>query len=155
VSAPDTGRAATPPPILPHQVAPDDLDDPFWAGCVDHEFLLHRCRECGRAYWPASSCLDHGTTAMEWVPARGTGEVFTYTVFHHAYDPRFADRVPYALAVVQLDEGPFFHTDILECDAGDVYVGMRVEVVYEDVAVDLAIPHFRPTHASADREAPP
>ena len=91
---------------------------------------------------------------MEWVPARGTGEVFTYTVFHHAYDPRFADRVPYALAVVRLDEGPFFHTDILECDAGDVSVGMRVEVVYEDVAADLAIPHFRPIHTPADREAP-
>ena len=48
-----------------------------------------------------------------WVPASGTGEVFTYTVFHHAYDPRFADRVPYTLAVVQLDEGPFFHTDVV------------------------------------------
>ena len=132
------------PPILPFQVAPDDLDDPFWEGCVRHEFLLHRCAECGRAYWPASTCLDHGSASMEWVPASGSGAVFTYTVFHHAYDPRFADRVPYALAVVQLDEGPFFHSDIVGCPVADVHVGMRVAVEYEDVAVDLTIPHFRP-----------
>ena len=137
------GRSSR-PPILPYQVAPDDLDDAFWEGCVRHEFLVHRCTECGRAYWPASSCLDHGSASMRWDPASGTGAVFTYTVFHHAYDPRFADRVPYALAVVQLDEGPFFHTDILGCDAEAVQVGMRVEVVYEEVAVDLVIPHFRP-----------
>lgn len=133
-----------PAPILPFVVAPDDLDDPFWEGCARHEFLVHRCSECGRAYWPASSCLDHGSASMRWEPASGAGTVFTYTVFHHAYDPRFADRIPYALAVVQLDEGPFFHTDILECAADDVHVGMRVEVLYEDVADDLAIPHFRP-----------
>ena len=133
-----------PAPILPFVVAPDDLDDPFWEGCARHEFLVHRCSECGRAYWPASSCLGHGSASMRWEPASGAGTVFTYTVFHHAYDPRFADRIPYALAVVQLDEGPFFHTDILECAADDVHVGMRVEVVYEDVADDLAIPHFRP-----------
>jgi uncharacterized OB-fold protein len=132
------------PPLLPWQVAPDDLDDEFWAGCARHEFLVHRCTECQRAYWPASSCLDHGTRAMQWEPAAGSGTVFTFTIFHHAYDPRFADRIPYAIAVVQLDEGPFFHSDVVDCPPHAVHVGQRVEVVYEDVAPDLAIPHFRP-----------
>jgi uncharacterized protein len=137
------------PPILPWQVAPDDLDDPFWDGCTRHRFLVHRCRECERAYWPASSCVDHGSRAMHWEPARGTGTVFTYTVFHHSYDPRFADRIPYAIAVVQLDEGPFFHTDIVECAPSEVAIGLRVEAVFEEAGEGWVLPHFRPTSADA------
>jgi uncharacterized protein len=65
-------------------------------------------------------------------------------VFHHAYDPRFADRVPYVIAVVALDEGPFFHTDVVGCGPDEVHVGLRVEAEFEDVGDGLGVPHFRP-----------
>jgi uncharacterized protein len=116
---------------------------PFWRACADEQFLVHRCTTCGRAYWPASCCIDHGGAAMQWVQASGRGIVHTYTVFHHAYDPSFADRLPYVIAVVALDEGPFFHTDIVECDPAQVHVGMAVEVVYEHLD-EWTMPHFRP-----------
>ncbi|HEV8298742.1 MAG TPA: OB-fold domain-containing protein [Acidimicrobiales bacterium] len=130
--------------VLPEDAAPDDLDQPFWDACVREEFLVHRCRTCGRAYWPASCCIDHGATAMGWTPATGRGEVHTYTVFHHAYERALADRLPYVIAVVTLAEGPFFHTDIVDCSPDAVYVGMPVEVVWERVRDDCVIPHFRP-----------
>jgi uncharacterized OB-fold protein len=82
---------------------------------------------------------------MRWQATSGKGEVFTYTVFHHAYLPWLIDKVPYIVAVVQLDEGPFFHSDILECAIDNVAVGMRVEVVYEDADDGWVLPHFRPT----------
>jgi uncharacterized OB-fold protein len=134
----------TRPPILPRDVAPDALDDPFWAGCCRKEFLVHRCEVCGRAYWPASCCIEHGAAAMAWHVASGRGRVHTYTVFHHPYDPAFKDRLPYVIAVVELDEGPFFHTDIVDCEPDDVYVDLPVEVVYETVDADTVIPRFRP-----------
>ena len=81
---------------------------------------------------------------MEWVPASGRGTVHTYTVFHHAYDPALADVVPYAVAVVELDEGPFFHTDLVGCPIEDVAIGLEVEVVWELVDAQTVIPHFRP-----------
>ncbi len=81
---------------------------------------------------------------MSWVPGSGRGTVHTYTVFHQPFDPSLADHVPYAIAVVALDEGPFFFTDLVECDPGDVHVGMPVEVVYETVEESVSIPHFRP-----------
>ena len=83
--------------------------------------------------------------------ASGRGEVHTYTIVHHPYDPSLADRVPYALAVVKLDEGPFFHTDIVGCDAADVHVGMRVEVVWERLDAETVIPHFAPEARSRER----
>jgi uncharacterized OB-fold protein len=75
------------------------------------------------------------------------GVVHTYTVFHHAFDPLFADRLPYVIAVVALEEGPFFHTDIVDCAPDAMHVGMPVEVVYEHVDDDCVVPHFRPCAA--------
>ena len=129
--------------LRPADAMVDDLDLPFWRACAGEQFSVHRCAACGRSYWPASCCIEHGGAAMQWVPASGRGVVHTYTVFHHAYDASFADRVPYVIAVVRLDEGPFFFTDIVECDPEAVRVDMAVEVVYEHHD-DWTMPHFRP-----------
>ncbi len=72
---------------IPPNFGADALDDPFWDGCRRHEFLLHVCSVCQRAYWPASSCIDHGWAPMTWRPSSGRGHIHTYTVFHHAYMP--------------------------------------------------------------------
>ncbi|SHN75768.1 Zn-ribbon domain-containing OB-fold protein [Cryptosporangium aurantiacum] len=128
----------------PRDVVPDDLDAPFWDACLRSEFLVQRCGGCGRAYWPASSCPQHGAASMRWEPASGRGTVHTWTVYHHAYDRELADRVPYVLAVVELAEGPFFHTDLVGCDPADVRVGLPVEVVYDTVRPDVVVPRFRP-----------
>jgi uncharacterized OB-fold protein len=128
--------------LRPRDLAPDGLDLPFWNACLEHRFLLHRCEVCGRSYWPASTCVDHGGAAMNWVDATGRGEVHTFTVVHHVYDQSMVDKVPYVVAVVQLDEGPFFHTDIVECRPADVHIGMRVEVTFDDVDTDTVIPRF-------------
>jgi len=128
----------------PEDVAPDDLDDPFWAGCRRGDFLLHRCDECGRHYWPASTCVEHGAVAMTWVPGSGRGVVHTWTVFHRVYAPHLAERVPYVIAVVRLDEGPFFHTDLADCPPGQVTSGMPVEVRFDASAPGTPIPRFAP-----------
>ena len=140
-------------PLRPSDVAPDDLDAPFWDACANHVFLVHRCTACGRAYWPASTCLDHGSAAMEWQPAAGTGEVHTFTVVHHAYDPSITD-LPYVVAVVQLDEGPFFHTGIAGCAPEAVHVGMRVRVTFDPLDDETVIPRFASDPAHMTREAP-
>jgi uncharacterized protein len=137
-------------PLGPREVAPDDLDAPFWDACRNGQFLIHRCTVCDVAYWPASCCLDHGAAPMRWEPASGRGVVHTYTIVHHAYEPSMAGRLPYVLAVVRLDEGPFFHTDIVGCPPGDVSIGQPVVAVYVAVeGSDDVMPHFTP------RAAPP
>lgn len=133
---------------LPAEAMPDELDAPFWEACNRSEFLLHRCATCGRHYWPASCCVDHGGAAMEWVPASGRGEVHTYTVFHRPYHPAFP--VPYSVAVVRLKEGPFFHTNVTGCDLSSLHVGMAVEVAFEEVAPGTRLPVFQPTPEATD-----
>ena len=134
-------------PLRPRDVAADALDEPFWQACREQRFTLHRCTACGRAYWPASCCIEHGSAHMEWRDASGRGEVHTYTIVHHPFDPSLSERVPYALAVVKLDEGPFFHTDLVGCELSRVHVGMRVGVVWDRLDAETVIPRFAPEAA--------
>jgi uncharacterized OB-fold protein len=129
---------------LPSDLMADDIDLPFWEGCRDHEFRVHRCGVCGRANWPAAACVEHGASSGRWVAASGLGHVHTYTIIHQVYAPIYTDQVPYVVAVVKLEEGPFFYTDLLGCDADSVAVGLPVEVEYEDLEDGTVIPHFRP-----------
>lgn len=131
-------------PPSPLDVAPDELDLPFWEATRQHQLLVHRCGRCSRCYWPATCCVTHGGDHMSWVPAAGTGTLHTWTVYHHAYAPHLADQVPYVVGVVTLDEGPFMHTSIVGCEPADLAVGLPVEVAFEDLEDGTALPRFRP-----------
>ena len=117
---------------VPDGIAPlvkGDSDAPFWDAWKDGErFLLHRCAVCNRHEWPATCCPDHGLASMEWVEASGEGVVDTYTIFHRAYSKDLAADVPYALLVVRLDEGPYFHTRLVGAAAETARTGLRVKV---------------------------
>jgi len=49
---------------------------------------------------------------------------------------------------VRLDEGPFFHTDIVGCAPSEVAIGLPVEVMFEEAAEGWVLPHFRPISAN-------
>ncbi len=117
-------------------------DAPFWDAWREAEcFLLHRCGICGRHEWPATCCVEHGLTAMEWVEVPGTGVIDTFTIFYRAYTKELASEVPYTLAVLRLDEGPYFHTRITGIAPENVRTGMRVRL---QTAKGDAFPLFIP-----------
>jgi len=81
---------------------------------------------------------------MEWVETPGQGKLYTYTVLHRALTPSMKDKVPYVVGVVQLDEGPFFHTNIIDCGYDEVEVGMRLTAVMTEHENGMTIPVFQP-----------
>ncbi|HVA23235.1 MAG TPA: OB-fold domain-containing protein [Chloroflexota bacterium] len=122
---------------------------PFWEGLKRHEFLLFRCKRCAACYWPAAYCRNHDDSPsldeMEWVPTSGRGRVHASVVVHQVADQAYADELPYALAIVELEEGPVFPTRVIDCDVAAVRIGLPVEVAYRDVpANDITLPLFRP-----------
>jgi len=125
-------------------VGGDPVDLPFWEACREGRFLLHRCGVCGRHYWPASRCLEHGDQAMAWTPATGRGELYTYTILHHAFTPQMQGKVPYVVGVVKLEEGPFYHANVVDCPPDAVRVGMPLELVMGETVNGLTLPQFRP-----------
>jgi len=87
-------------------------------------------------------CLG-STLAPRQLSGRGT--VYTFTVTDQAFHPFWADRLPYTLVVVELEEqaGLRFLSEIVDVDPDDVAVGMPVEVIWEDVDAEISLPLFR------------
>lgn len=126
----------------------DDVNRPFWDGCRDGVLRLQRC-ECGHLRYPvASLCPRCLSTEATWEDVSGSGEVYSFAVFRHAYNEAWKDRIPYAVALVRLDEGPIVIADIIVEDPAEVRVGMAVGVVFEHVADEIAIPAFAPSGLS-------
>ncbi len=118
---------------------------PFWEGCRRHELLLQHCRACGALqYYPRGVCAGCWRTDLEWRPSRGRGRVYTFTVVHRSQAPGFKDALPYVLAYVELEEGVQVLTTIVGEDPARLAIGMAVEVVFEDVSPEVALPRFRP-----------
>lgn len=125
------------------------LNAPYWDGTAKGELRIQHCNTCGANFrfthpWcPSCWAADPG-----WIVARGTGVVATFSVLHIAPFAAFEDRLPYTLALIDLDEGVRMMANIVECDPKDVKIGMPVTVVYED-RDGVALPQFRPATPSS------
>lgn len=118
---------------------------PYWDGCKRHKLLIQRCQDCGHYRFPPSGlCPKCMSTNAEWARVSGKGKVYSWTIFHYLYHPAFAKDIPYNVAIIELEEGPRMHTNIVECRDEDIYIGMPVEVVFEDISEQIALPKFRP-----------
>ena len=79
-----------------------------------------------------------------WALASGRGHVYTWTVTHRPIDPGFADEVPYAVLVVEMEEGPRLVGNLRDLAPSELTIGLAVEVVFEPVADNVAPHPFRP-----------
>ena len=123
---------------------PSPLTQPFWDAARQRELWVQRCRSCStHLFYPRCLCTTCGSSDVGWVQASGHGTVFTYTVARKPTHPAFADRVPYVIAVVELDEGPKLTTNLVEIDPDDVSIGLRVQATFEDVG-EVTLVNFRP-----------
>ena len=86
---------------------------------------------------------------MGWVQARGTGVVHTFTVVRQTADPFLKARVPYVVAMVELEEGPRIMSNVIGCDVAAVHIGIAVSVTFEDAGEGLSLPMFVPFAAPA------
>ena len=109
------------------------------------ELLLQRCAPARGLRYPAAvvcpKCLS-GEARVAADERRGT--VFSFVVFHRAYHPAWEGKVPYTVALIELDEGPIMLSNVVGVDPAKVAVGLPVEVAFEPQDEALAIPVFRP-----------
>jgi uncharacterized OB-fold protein len=117
----------------------------YWAGTKLGELRIQRCEACSQYYfYPRPSCPNCGSLDVVWVVASGRATLHTYLISHRAA-PGFEDNVPYAIAVVQLAEGPRMMTNIVDIEntPENLVLDMELEVVFEDRGAQ-SVPVFRP-----------
>ena len=133
------------PKAAPIRPAINDVNRPFWDGCRSGQLKVQRCSDCGRLRYPASvvcpECLGSGA---EWQPVSGKGQVFSFVVFHRGYHPAWEGKVPYNVALIELDEGPIMLSNVVEVDNAKLEVGLPVRAAFDAMDDSLAIPVFKP-----------
>jgi len=124
---------------------PSDESKPYWAGLKEHKLMMPRCDDCGK-YWfpPTQFCAHCSSRNWKWTETSGRGKVFSFVVYHRVYHPGFADEVPYAVAVIALDEGPRMLSNVTGIPVEKIVCDMPVEIEYVDITDDATIPKFRP-----------
>ncbi|MGH9028333.1 MAG: Zn-ribbon domain-containing OB-fold protein [Acidimicrobiales bacterium] len=128
----------------------------WWEAAAEHRLVVQRCTSCGRhRHPPGPVCPRCRSSESEWKELAGSGHVYTYTVVRQAFIRALADRLPYVVIAVDLDgaEGVRMVSNLVDTDLATLKVGMAVEVVWEDMGPQLAVPRFR-SAIPAERVAP-
>ena len=127
---------------------PDPATAPYWEGARAGKLRLPRCQDCGEAhFYPRAICPHCRSANLEWIDAQGTGTVFSFTIVQRAPSPAFQSLVPYAVAIVALDEGPHLMSNIVDAAPETVRIGMRVSVCFMDLDDGTRLPIFAPVDA--------
>ncbi|MFB6211209.1 MAG: Zn-ribbon domain-containing OB-fold protein [Halobacteriales archaeon] len=123
-----------------------EIDAAFWRAAAEERLLFQQCGECGgKQLVPRSWCSYCGEDDIEWVESEGEGTVYSFTIIRQAASlPAFEEDIPYVVAYVELDEGVRVCTNIVGCEPDDIEIGMPVEVRFDHVNDDIALPKFEP-----------
>jgi uncharacterized OB-fold protein len=124
----------------------DGLHGDFYRECARKRGLVfQRCEACGAfRHPPRVLCAECGSDQVSWTPSAGRGTIFSWTVTHQAPHPAFAGQVPYAVVVVELEEGPRVVASLRELAPADLELGLPVEVVLEEVGEGIPLPYACP-----------
>jgi len=91
----------------------DTIHEAYLAGLAEGRLSLQVC-VCGHRWLPPrASCAECLASKWTWEPAQGSGRLKSWVVYHVAFHESFRERVPYNVAIVELDEGPRLITNIL------------------------------------------
>ena len=98
------------------------------------ELALQACKRCDAVQFPPEDvCRACGSLELGARPSAGRGVVVSVAVVHHAVHPLLRPHVPYAVALVALDDAPHVRLlgNVLNRPHDAVAIGDPVRVVFE------------------------
>lgn len=117
----------------------------FWQKAAMDELWIQRCETCSKPYfYPRNFCPRCGSDDVAWIPCSGDATLHSY-VIEQRPAPGFQDDVPYAVAIVELAEGPRMMSMIVEVvpEPENLVLDMPLRVTFQQRG-DLKIPMFSP-----------
>jgi hypothetical protein len=135
--------------------SPTPETQPYWDGATAGELRIQRCVDCRQPYfYPRPICPSCGSGNVEWFTASGDATLYSYVISHRPA-PGFEAEAPYAIAVVQLAEGPRMMTSLVGVPATPeaLVLDMPLRVTFEQRG-DISLPVFTPAQGSQAEERP-
>jgi len=122
-----------------------DVSAPFWEATRDKRLLIQRCARCDTWVWyPRPACTKCMSDALRWTQVNGRGTVYAASVHYRPGVAEMKERVPYVVALVELDEGVRLLTNVVDCDPESVRVGQSVTLAWEELPDGRHLPIFKP-----------
>lgn len=115
----------------------------FYKFVGEKKLMGARCNKCGKIILPprpvCPKCLSKN---LSWVQLNNRGKLLTYTIIHVAPE-RFQSMVPYALGIIELEDGVRLPGIIQGVRHEDLRVGMSLEVDFDtNIPVSPAWPQW-------------
>jgi uncharacterized OB-fold protein len=122
----------------------DQASAAFFDGAAAGEFRLRHCAGCGGVSAPQAQQCEHcGSTALDWRAAVGGATIVSWTVTHARPADDGATH-PAVLVIAQLDEGPWWWSQLDGADPGTIVAGARLTICFERAGPGFeAVPVFR------------
>ncbi|MFF7448387.1 MULTISPECIES: OB-fold domain-containing protein [unclassified Streptomyces] len=116
---------------------------PFWHYAAQGELRVQTCADCRAPRFPPRPCCPRCQSFDSgWEKVSGYGRVWSYVVPHPPLLPDYAERAPYNVVVVELDEDPRIRlvgnlvasagAPLDSVDPGRIRIGARVRAVFAD-----------------------
>ena len=121
----------------------------FYKNISQKKLMGGKCRKCGKIHLPPRPLCDKClSTEFEWVELPRTGKLLTYTIIHVA-PTQFQNMTPYAVGIVQLENGVKIPGMIKDVPLDKIRVGMSLKMEFEETQPTQQWPqwpryHFKP-----------
>lgn len=123
---------------------PTRITQPYWDAAKESRLVIQQCACCKRRqFYPREFCTACLSDDIEWIDSAGLGTVYTYTVNRRPSNAALSEKVPYVVAMIDLDEGVRMMANIIDTPPEAVRIGSRVRVCFEQVSDEITLPQFR------------
>jgi uncharacterized OB-fold protein len=123
---------------------PEGLNAEFYRECASGRLCFQRCDDCGTwRHLPRYLCASCGSAAFHWTESSGRGRIFSWTITHQAAHPAFAADTPFAIVVVEMEEGVRLVSDMPGVTSESLALDLAVEVFAEPLTSEIGLPRCR------------
>ena len=92
-----------------------------------------KCKGCGKILFPPRLiCPECGGREFEPVKLADKGTLFTYTIIR-VPPQQFVDQSPFAVGIVELDDGVRLMGQLVDCDFADLKIGLKVKIEFRKI----------------------
>jgi uncharacterized OB-fold protein len=102
----------------------------FYKFLAQGKLMAGKCQQCGKIHLPPRPLCDNCfSQEFTWTPVPTKGKLLTYTVIHVA-PQQFQDMAPYAVGIVQLENGAKLPGMITGVTQEQLRIGMDLIIAF-------------------------
>lgn len=127
-----------------------DLDNQgYWDAVKNHKLVLQHCSKCDKYHHPPRPmchvCRSQDT--LEWKESSGKGIIYSFVMFTTDKMAYPAYKLPYAVVLVEMEEGPRIVANVHEIEPNELRIGLPVEVMFEHLPDGQTVYRFKKREA--------